>query len=274
MLKKIEKILVVIQETDKIEYLLTTAIQLCKEHHAVMEILFIHESPLFELPDYFKRRKTQSLDKRRIETEIETMLFRLGNTSSYAVFIEDADTVEQVVVLNQGNTPTLIVSFYHEEITPKLAKKVTSPLLVMKSKPKTYQKILFPVDLNQNNKAYILQTHSLFPNATITLLYEPRYIIENYIFDADFISIPLETTINPQVEQKILETQKEAFKALQKETGLKGKLIDGIENDLIHYINTQKSDLLIIHSEHDNFLFENTLSQELITATKTDLFIL
>ena len=273
MLGKIEKVLVVIQETDKIERLLKKGIELCKANAAVMEILFVHESPLFELPDYFKRSQTESLDKTRIETEIETTLSTLGNTSSYAIFIEDSDTVDQVMVLSKGKTETCIISFYHEETTLKLAKKVTSPLLIMKSEVKTYKQILFPVDLNENNAEYIHYVKTLFPSANITLLYEPSYMVENYIFDTDFVIMPLDTTVDLRLDQEMLEEQKERFEALKKETGLKGELVDEFDSDLIAYINTKNADLLVIHSENENFLFDDTLSKKLMESVQTDLFI-
>jgi len=270
---KIEKVLLVIQEADKIEHLLKEGIELCKINHAVMEILFVHESPLFELPDYFKRRQTESLDKTRIEKEIETNLSKLKNTFSYAIFIEDTDTVDHVIALSKGDTKTCIVSLYHKETTLKLAKKVTSPLLIMKSKPKTYRHILFPVDLNGNNANYIRYVKTLFPSASITLLYEPSFMVENYIFDTDFALMPLDTTVDLQLDREMFETLKEKFEALKKETGLKGELVDEFESDLITYINTKNADLLVLHSENENFLFDDTLSKKLMESVKTDLFI-
>jgi len=273
MLGKTEKVLVLIQEADKIETLLKEAIVLCRANSAVMEILFVHESPLFELPDYFKRTQIESLDKTRIETEIENMLSKLGNTSSYAIFIEDSDTVDQAIALSKGKTQTCIVSFYHEETTLKLAKKSTSPLLVMKSEAKNYKQILFPVDLNENNAAYIHYVKTLFPTADLTLLYEPAYMVENYIFDTDLALMPLDTTVDLQLDQEIFEEQKKKFEALKKETGLKGELVNEFDSDLIGYINTKNADLLVIHSENENFLFDDTLSKKLMETVKTDLFI-
>jgi len=274
MLGKIEKVLVVIQEADKIGQLLKESIDLCKTNSTVMEILFVHESPMFELPDYFKRSQTESLDKTRLEREIETMLSTLGNTSSYAIFIEDSDMIDQVVAKDRGKTETCIVSFYHEETTVKLADKVSSPLLVMKSETKTYKHILFPVDLNEKNADYIHYIKALFPSADITLLYEPSYLIENYIFDTDFTILPLDYTVDLQLDQEMLEEQKEKFEALKRETGLKGELVDEFDSDFIEYINAKNADLLVIHSENKNFLFDDTLSKKLISSVQTDLFIL
>jgi len=273
MVKKIEKVLVVIQEADKIEPLLQEAVRLCNTHSSVMEILFVHESPLFELPDYFKHTQTAGLDKKRVETEIESMLSSLGNTSSYAVFIEESDTVDRVAALCKGEAQTCIVSFYYEEITEKLAKEVSSPLLVMKSGPKTYTHILFPVDLNEKNVEYIHYIQTLFPKANITLLYEPSYIVENYIFDTDLALMPLDSTVDFQLDQEMLKEQKEKFEALKRETGLKGELVDEFDTDLVEYINTQNTDLLVIHSENENFLFDDTLSKKLIGSIDADLFI-
>ncbi|KYJ85786.1 hypothetical protein [Sulfurovum riftiae] len=273
MLEKIEKVLVVIQETDKIESLLRQAIRLCEGHAAVMEILYIHQSPLFELPDYFKRSETEGLDSERVEKEIETTLERLGNTSSYAIFIKESETVDQVLALDKGEGQTCIISFYHEEITPVLARKVSSPLLVMKSEPKMYEQILFPVDLNENNAAFIRDMKTLFPSASIKLLYEPSYIVENYIFDTDFAALPLDPAVDMELDQEMYEEQKEEFEALKKETGLPGELVNEFDMDFIEYINTQQADLLVLHSENANFLFEDTISKELLSAIKTDLFI-
>jgi hypothetical protein len=143
----------------------------------------------------------------------------------------------------------------------------------MKSEVKTYKQILFPVDLNENNAEYIHYVKTLFPSANITLLYEPAYMVENYIFDTDFVIMPLDTTVDLRLDQEMLEEQKERFEALKKETGLKGELVDEFDSDLIAYINTKNADLLVIHSENENFLFDDTLSKKLMESVQTDLFI-
>ncbi len=273
MLKKIEKVLVLIQKKDEIEILLKKAITISKSNSAVLEILFVHEDSLFALPDYFKDDGTQKLDKKCVKAEIEKTLSTLDNRSSYVIFVEESDTVDHVLTLNKEEEKTCIISFYHDKTTVKLAKKVSSPLLVMKSEAKTYTHILFPVDLNENNAAFIHYIKTLFPSATITLLYEPYYITENYIFDTDLTVIPLDSGADIELEQEMLEEQKKEFETLKKETGLSGELVDEFDTDLVDYINTRNADLLILHSENENFLFDDTLSKKLLSSVHTDLFI-
>ncbi len=273
MVDKIEKILVVINEAEAIEKLLRKAAELQRTNNAVLEILFVHENRLFDIPDYFRTSETGGLDKKSIKAEIEKVLSSLETASPYAVFIEESDTVDRVAAMIGKDTHTLILSAFREEITAKLAKKVSTAMLVLKSDIPEYRHILFPVDMNENNERYIQSVQTLFPSASIKLLFEPSYVTENYIFDEDFVALPLDPAVDIEFDQEMLETQKEAFEALKKRTGLSGEIVNELDADIVAYINRQKADLVVLHSENENFLFDDTLSKDLLTSIKTDLFI-
>ncbi len=274
MLNKIEKILVVINETDKIGMLLKKAVTLNKEYHGVLEILFVHEAALFNVPDYFRESETGDINEKSIKQEIEKTLSSLEYTASYALFIETSDTVHQVLALDKSETGTLVLAAFNAKVTEKLAKKVSSPLLIIKSEDIKYKHILFPVDMNQNNEAYIKMMHTLFPSAEVHLLFEPSYVIENYVFDEDFVAIPLDPAIDIEFDHEMLEAQKKKFEVLKEKTGLTGEMINETDIDIIDYLNAQKPDLVVIHSENENFLFDDTISKDLLKSIKEDIIIL
>ncbi len=273
MLKKIEKILVVINETERITPLLQKAIKINDTHKAVLEILFVHETTLFSIPSYFKPDGSKNIDKDRIKEEIETSLTALGNTAAYIIFVEESDTADRINALNTEVQHSCILSFFNDTLSAELAKKVSSPLLIMKAETSEYRQVIFPVDLNENNIAFIQDIKTLFPDVQTKLLFEPSFVAENYIFDTDLTMLPLDSTVDPTLELKMLQQQKEAFEELKKRTGLSGEIIDETETDIVTYINTQKPDLVVLHSQNENFLFDDTLSKELFSSINADLLI-
>ena len=274
MLKQIEKIMVIINDTEKIDTLLKEAIALSGNSNILLEILFVHESPLFSLPDYFRKNNTDTLHKEHVKEKIEDVLSTVGYEGDHVVFVEESDTVDRAAALEKENPDTFCISFFHEKITAKLASKLTSPLLILKNDFKKYTHLLLPVNLDENNIDLIERLETFFPDAKIELVFEETFFMENYIDESDFALLPLDSTPSFDIDVEIARGEKQKFEALKEETGLPGDFIDDMDESLTDYIASHPSDLLVLHSENDNFLSDETISLSLISSVQKDLLIL
>ncbi len=71
MLNAISKIIVVLNNFEKADKILEKALALSIHQKAILEILYVHEEPLFDLPDYFRLKDSigdDFIDKERLST--------------------------------------------------------------------------------------------------------------------------------------------------------------------------------------------------------------
>jgi len=197
--------MVIINNVEKIDTLLKEAIAVSNGSKILLEILFVHERPLFALPDYFRHDNANTLHKEHVKEKIEEELSFSGYDSAYVIFVEESDTVYIAAALEKDNPGTLSVS--------------------------------------------------LFSMRTLTTL-------------------PLDTSPSFDIDAEIIRGEKQKFEALKEKTGLHGEFIDELDEDLTDYIASHPSDLVVLHSENDNFLNDETISCSLISSVQKDLFLI
>ncbi len=274
----INKIIAVLNDFDTVENILKKASELSSQQKAILEVLYVHETPLFDVPDYFRSRDNignDLIDKEKIKKEIEKRLVKLGSNLNYAILVFIGDTLDQVLTQTKEDINTLIITAYHEQITEKLVQKSHLPVLVIKNSVKDYRKIVLPIDFSKNSRECIDLAQMLFSQSNMRLLYDYRYLTDLSIIDVDYFSMP---AVNPniQIEQEIKQKQKEQFQTLKKETTLEGDFIEehlSTEEDLAQFIEANNFDLTVLCSNNRDFLFSESISFELLKMLSTDLLI-
>ncbi len=269
MLNAISKIIVVLNNFEKADKILEKALTLSIHQKAVLEILYVHEEPLFDLPDYFRLEDNigdDFIDKEKIKKEIKEKLSKLGKGDECAILVFVDDTVDRVLTQTKEPNQTLIITTYENKITEKLVRKSDASFLVIKNDKNTYGNIVMPVDLSENSFKCIKLAKTLFSQSKIRLLHDNHYVIL----------------------QELKEKEKELFEDLKKETNLEGDIIQEhfvseigfveefyvIEKHLSAFINTHDFDLTILCSHHRDFLFSNSISYAMLEMLQTDLLLL
>jgi nucleotide-binding universal stress UspA family protein len=275
-----KKIIAVLNDFQKADDLLQKAVTLTKEHNAILEILYVHEEPLFDIPDYFRLDnsiKENIIDKEKITQEIKNRVKKLGLEKDCAVLAFVDDTVDRVLTQTDDDTDTLIITPYHEKITQKLVKKSHLPVIVVKNSINEYKRIVLPVDLSDSSRNCIDLANKIFPHAQKRLLHDYRYVLDTAIMDVDYLGMPTTDPImNTQINQELKQAQLESFEVLKKETGLEGDFIEetlSIEEDLAQYINISHFDLTVLCSHKKHFLLSNSLSFSLLETLENDILI-
>ncbi len=277
-----KKIVAVLNDFKKADDLLQKAITLTKEHNAILEVLYIHEESLFDIPDYFlsdESIKESFIDKNKIRKEIKDEILKLGFEKDCAILVFIDDTVDRVFTQTREDTSTdtMIITPYHQDITQKLLKKSNLPILVVKNSIKDYKNIVLPVDLGENTKICIDLANNVLPNSKKHLVYDYRYIVDTSILDIDYLGIPTEDPIiNNQINQELEKSQLESFEALKKETGFEGSFIAeslSIEEDLLNFIELNHFDLTVLCSNSKHFLSLGSVSLSLLEKLETDILI-
>jgi len=276
-----KKIIAVLNELQNADNLLQKAVTLAKEHDAVLEVLYVHEEPLFDVPDYFRPDvsiKDNIIDKEKITKEIKERVVKLGFERDCAVLAFVDDTVDRVLTQTEDDKDTLIITTYHEKITEKLVKKSHLPVIVVKSNVKEYKKLILPVDLKEDTEACIDLADKIFPHAKKRLLHDYRYVLDTAVMDVDYLGMPTTDPImNTQINQELKKAQQESFEELKKKRGLEGDFIEetlSVEEDLAKYINATHFDLTVLCSHKKHFLLSNSVSFSLLETLENDILIL
>ena len=265
MLNTIDNVLVVLNDFEKIDDILKKALVLSTNKKAILEVLFVYEKSLFDVPDYF-HPKNSFIDKEKIKIEIKNRLLELGKSGDCAILVFVDDTVDRVLSQTKEPKQTLIVTTYKENITQELVKKSSSSFLVIKNKKSTYKNIILPVDLSEYSLKCINFAKTVFPQSQIKLLYDNHIVL------------------HPEAK----EEKKELFESLKKETNLEGYYIKehivsevdfieelyNIEKHLASFINRDNFDLTILCSHHRDFLFSNSLSFDMLGMIQNDILLL
>ncbi len=276
----INKIVAVLNDFKTADNVLEKALKLSSQKKVTLEILYVHEEPLFDLPDYFCSNESIEdtlVDKEKIKKEIEDRVAKLESDCNCAVLVFIDDTTDRLLTLTKEDTDIFIITAYHEKITQKLIQKSYFPVLVIKNDVKDYKKIVLPVDLSKNSYECIDLAKTLFPHTDKRLLYDYRYVIDTEIIDVDYLGMPTsEPIMNTQINQELKQSQSETFEALKRETGLEGDFIEenlSIEEDLSRFINVSHFDLTILCSSDKHFLLSNSVSFSLLETLSTDVLI-
>lgn len=264
MQRKIDKIITVLNDLEGSDAVFNKAFSLAKDLGAVVEVLFVHESPLFDVPDYFRSSTDEGLDKEKVKHEIQQKIEKISQGQKVAVFVYIDDTPDRVWALARDDKHTLIVTAYHDSISEKIIDKVSQPVLVIKRPTQDYKKLALIVNANSESLSCIEHVKRDFKESDIYLLYDYRYVVDPSM------------EIDLQDVQIIQEAQKEAFEEVKRKSGLEGEFfIDGsfLGEDLVDHLQAKAFDLVYVCSHGDDFFVSDNLSLELLKDLESDILV-
>ncbi len=274
-----QKILVVIHDRDSIPTLLEKALLLAKDKNFILEVLYVHEEALFDVPDYFRPQRLSDdglIDKAKIKKEIVSQLKVVGAPDDVAVFVYINDTEERIHYITREDHNVLLVTAFHPKVTKKLVAHMDFPIVIIKTKNK-FKHVIVPVDLSSHTDACIEQVREWFSQSAIELLYDFRYVVDISLMDIDYLGVPTaEPILDMQLNEQIREEQKSSFEALKKRSGLRGTFIeeeDSIVDDLSTFINKGGYDLAYVCAKKREHWLDDSLSLSLLEMVKCDLFV-
>ena len=263
-----QKIVAVLNDFDQANLILARAITLANEQNAALEILFVHEAPLFTMPDLFlssEEHADQGVDKEKIRKEIDERVAKLAYEKAYAVFVFVDDTADRVSAHARDQDGTLIVSAYHKHVTEGLIAICHLPLLILKNDRQKNSNIALPIELSESARSCIDFSKKLFGESNIRLLYDHHYL----------------------VDEETKKAQKAAFELLKTETRLEGDYIEEfawneadfgedyetIEKHLINFIQKGHFDLTILCTHKNDLLSNEALILSLLRGLSTDFLV-
>ncbi len=274
------KIVAVLNDFETTDRVLSRAIMLQKKSDALLEVLYVHEVALFDVPDYFSEENSyekKRVDKEKIQKEIQKRLQTLGFQESCAVLVFIDDTVDRVWTQTRNQSDVLIVTAYHDTISKRLAKKIDLPLLVLKNETTEYKHIVVPIDLSKETTPCIDFAKAFSTEAEIRLVYDYRFLLDVTLIDVDFLGFPTaQPMLDMQAEEEIKKSQMDLFEHIKKEHHLEGDFIEeslSVEEDLEKYIQERGFDLTILCAYHDMFIFSDSISYDLLESLQTDVLI-
>ena len=264
-MQSVKKIIAVLNDFTMIDAVLAKTLAFSQKYHATVEILYVHERPLFEIPDFFHSGKKETpLDKEKIKVAILEKVNTFDFKNTPVIFVKIDDTPDRVWALAHEDKETLVIIGYHKDITQKLVNKITQPILVVKNDIQNYQKMAIILDVGSPSSACIEIVKNYFSHIDIELFYDYHYIIDPSM-EADLQNI-----------QIIKEAQKEAFEALKEESGLEGKFfIDGdfFGTQMSDYLQKKNFDILYVCSHADEFFISDTLAITPVDTLNFDILI-
>ena len=264
-MQSVKKIIAVVNDFSMMDKVLSKTFSFAKKYHAFVEILYVHERPLFEIPDFFRsEEKEMPVDKAKIKASILEKVNTFDLEKAPVIFVKIDDTPDRVWALAREDKETFIITAYHKDITEKLVHKISQPILVLKRNTQNYQKMALIVDAGSSSSACIERTKSYFPQIDIELFYDYRYIVDP----------GMEASL--QNVQIIEDAQREGFDILKEESGLEGKFfIDGdfLGTQMSDYLQEKDFDILYACSHEDGFFISDNLSITLLEDLSCDMII-
>lgn len=273
----ITKIVAVINDLKMIDTLLTRALTLSKRQDARLEIIYVHEEELFDLPEYFRLKELpqdEPVDQPKVRKEITSRLMALGGDEETPILVFIDDTVDHVMRELEEVTDAMIVMTYHEKTAKALIKKSHLPVLMIKNDiTDEYMNIALPVDLSPVSKKSIALAKQLFPTGDIILLHDYRAVYLEEFMDPDGM-----TTIDLDLELSDLQKAetKSAFEALQHEVGCEGRFLTvraSIQEDIFDFVHDVGNDLIVLGSNNADSLFFESVSFDLMEKLAIDVLV-
>jgi len=274
------RVIVLLNDFNNIEILLKKAMDFSKLHKTVLEIVYVHEEPLFDVPDFFLSDESideDTVDEVKIKKIIQIYLDALNPTEKHAIFVFTDDTVDRLLSHAKDNEHTLIITDYHEEITPALMVKTSYAYWIIKGQQEHYEKMVLPLDLKANADLCIETTKDIFKDIPMTLVHDYRYILDVLTMREDYLNVvPLTSDIDLELNEQLKIEQKEMLKDYQEKHHIKGHFMEGeglVDEDLIEYIEKEKFNLTVLYHNNEELFFSPVLIVNLIEKLSTDFFI-
>ena len=275
-----KRVVVILNEIENIDSLLKKAIDFSKKHKTSLEVLFVDEKPFFQLPDYFSS-SNKSVDNKmsivEIKREVDNRLKALGYLDAVSILVRIDDTFDQVLEYGKGSKEILFITAYHEALNVELLKKTPYSFWILKGNEDTYTDILLPIDLNSKSVDVIKLTQHIFPTNRISMLHDYHYSSNlSMTEDSHLKTTPVVSKIDVTMNKNLKEKQRQLFEEYKKEFNLGGEFIEekkGLENDLVEYIETHHSDLVVMNHQDVDLFSSPSLMVKLLHRVPRDFLL-
>lgn len=257
-MKKLERIIVGIDISEKSDNVLKRALILAKENKAKLFVVHAVTTPWFQIPSYFGSKEIV-FDKEGITKKIEKKIKSLNpnNKVSSFVSVQEGNVDDVLLYASKLHKAELIVIGAHSKkkgkksflgtTVQKVSHQSHLPVLIVKNSAKqAYKNIIAPTDFQTQSKQSISFTKNIFPTATINIVnaFETLYIIEG-----PYAAVGRDLTEYNDVAKSCAKRDMKEF--IKDVSVKKGKVIDGKFNakeELAKYINKDSYDLVVVGS--------------------------
>lgn len=275
-----DRVIVLLNDLENIDILLKRAVEFSTKHEASLEILYVHEEPLFAVPDYFLSEESieeGQLDKAKVKNEIQKHLEAFDANANHAILVYVDDTVDRLLNLAKEVEKSLVITNYHEHITASLIEKTSYSYWINKGDKELYDNTVLPINLKEESKKCIELAQHVFPKSSLELVYDYRYLLDVLAVREDYLNVvPVTTGIDYELNEELKVQNEKTFEAYKKEFNVKGSFIEGeglLHEDLIAYIQKENFDLTILYRSDEELFFTPVLILALIEVLDTDFFI-
>jgi len=258
-MRKLKRIVVGIDISEKSDNVLKRALMIAKENEAELFIAHAVETPWLSVPSYFGSKELV-IDIEGIKQTIEKKLKTLNkdNKVSYMIYVKEDDADSLLLCAAKWFKADMMVLGAHSKtkdrkrflgsIIQKVVHQSHLPVLVVKNNAKeVYKNIVAPTDFQVQSKQSILFVKNIFPRSKIDIVnaFETVYIME----------APYATMGGPDILEyntvAIASAKKEMKKFIKEVSVKKGNVIDGEFDSkaaLVNYINKDSYDLVVVGS--------------------------
>lgn len=274
-----KRVVVLLNDLENMEVLLEKGTTFSNEHNALLEVLFVHEVPLFEVPDYFlsdEKIAKNTLNKEKVKEKIEVYLENLNFEKEHVIFVYNNNTIDRLSTLLNTNEESLVLTQYHEALSSELIEETPYAFWITKEN-KPYENIAFAIDLEDKFKPTLPLIKHLFPETKIELIHSYRYMLEPVITSQDYLIVsPVTTEVDIEVNKVLREKKIKVFNDYLEAYQLKGTFLEGegiFNNDFIQYIQENNFELTVLRRDNEDIFFSSTLIKELLKEISSDFFI-
>ena len=275
-----KRVVVLLNDLENIDTLLKKATNFSIEHKTSIEILYVQEEALFDIPDYFlsaDKIENERLDKKRVKTKIQNHLSKLGIHDEHTILIYEDDTIDQVLHYAKDQKDILFITAYHETLSETLLEKTPYSFWIIKNNTQIYQHIAIPLEFTKEGRKVLQETKHIFPKNDITMVHDYRYLLDNLTVQVDYLNIvPVITPDMFEFNKKLKKEQEENVKNYKKEFNVKGECLEGegaLNQDLKEYLSNKNFDLTIMYHQDSELFLSPSLIIELLKEVSTDFFI-
>ncbi len=284
-MKKLKRIIVGIDISEKSNNVLKRALIIAKENKADLFVVHAVSTPWLSIPSYFASKELV-IDKEGIQKTIEKKIKALNkdtNVSSF-VFVKEGDADNVLLYAAKLHQADMIVLGAHSKAkgrknflgttTQKVAHQSHLPVLIVKNAVKQpYKNIVAPTDFNLQSKQSILFAKNIFPTSKIDIVNAFETV---YIVDGPYTTMGYDLLEYNKVAKNSANRNMNNF--IKDVSVKKGKVIDGEFNakeELVKYLNKGSYDLVVVGSRGTvgfNALLGG-VSTYILRETKSDVLV-
>ena len=256
-MKKIKRIVVGIDISEKSDHVLTRALNLANEQKADLFVVHAVRTPWLSVPSYFGS-KDIGIDTEGITKKIEKKLKTLNKESKVSCFVLVKEGNAEDIILYECKLlrADMIVIGAHSKrkgrkgilgtTAQKVAHQSHLPVLIVKNSAKTpYKNILAPTDFERQSKQSVLFAKDIFRTSKISIV----HAFETIYMDGPYAAVGRDLS---QFNDVARSCAQQDLKDFMKDVSVKkGKLIEGeiyTKEALLDYIKEGKYDLVVMGS--------------------------